>query len=63
MRELYPEDMLKELPPSIEDYFILWPDDLIEDVMNDNFINQGAIADSLLLDRIEYDAQMESEEE
>ena len=50
-----------ELHPSIEDYYILWPDDLIDDVMNDDFLNWGAIADALLLDRIELEAETDSE--
>ena len=49
--------MLEELHPSIEDYYILWPDDLIDDVMNDDFLNWGAIADALLLDHIELEAE------
>lgn len=61
LREFYPEDMLEELHPSIEDYFILWPNDLIEDVMNDDFLNWGAIADALMLDRIELEAERNSE--
>jgi hypothetical protein len=61
LRELYPKDMLEELHPSIEDYYILWPEDLIDDVMNDDFLNWGAIADALLLDRIELEAERNSE--
>ena len=59
LNALYPKDMVDELDITLEDYDIEWPEDLVEDVLNDSFLDWGAIDTQLKLERIELEFELE----
>lgn len=59
LESLYPEDMLRDLDVSLEDYDIEWPQDLIADVLNDDFTDWDKLEAELELAQREADEDME----
>lgn len=59
LESLYPEDMLRDLDVSLEDYDIEWPQDLIADVLNDDFTDWDKLEAELEQAQREADEDME----